>query len=71
MNAVYKLLKFTLLLTSQLYKSQKACHKCARYTKYKKKKEVISKVIPVHGMKAYRGRRGIAPLILNLGNRRR
>jgi hypothetical protein len=27
------------------------------------------KVVPVHTMKAYRGRRGIGPLILNLSTR--
>jgi hypothetical protein len=27
------------------------------------------KVIPVHAMKEYRGRRGTTPLILNLGTR--
>jgi hypothetical protein len=27
------------------------------------------KVFPVHDMQAYRGRRGMAPLILNLDNR--
>jgi hypothetical protein len=29
--------------------------------------EVKVKVFPVHDMKAYRERKGIAPLILNLG----
>jgi len=27
------------------------------------------KLVPVHAKKAHRGRRGIAPLILNLGSR--
>jgi hypothetical protein len=35
-------------------------------TKYKGKGKV-----PVHAMKAYRGSRGIAPLSLNLGTRRK
>jgi hypothetical protein len=30
---------------------------------------VKGKVLPVHAMKAYRGRRGIAPLILILGTK--
>jgi len=30
-----------------------------------------SKVVPVYAMKAYRGSRGKAPLILNIGTRRR
>jgi len=34
-----------------------------------KGKEVTSKVAPVHHMKAYGGRRGRAPLILNLDSR--
>jgi len=37
-----------------------------QYTKVDKKK-TKGNVVPVPAVKAYRGRRGIAPLILNLG----
>jgi len=30
----------------------------------------LYELVPVHATKAYRGRRGIAPLILNFGTRR-
>jgi hypothetical protein len=33
----------------------------------KQLKHIKGKVVPVHTMKAYRGSRGITPLILNLG----
>jgi hypothetical protein len=35
------------------------------------KLKTTKEVVPVHAMKAYKGRRGMAPLILNLGARRR
>jgi hypothetical protein len=44
---------------------------CAYYvTETKMVKSLKSKLVPVHAMKAYKGSRGIAPLIFNLGARR-
>ena len=40
-----------------------------RFPTFRDNLKIKGKVIPVHAVKAYRGNRGVEPLILNLGPR--